>query len=204
MNKVTNGPIEPSIRDTLDAISVLFRPGHVVELRAFGARGLTTKRKFTLSGYYNDFDRLAEDAMSASRMATVSGVYWTLQTIKPALLTRSPNRYVEGPAATTSDADVAWYSWLPVDVDPVRPSGVSATDAEKQKAMEVMELVVAFFSESRESLECAPTPAMVIIFWCQYNWVSKTRPSLRVSWQHWTGISQRMKRKIGPGELQPV
>jgi len=55
--------------------------------------------------------------------------------------------YVEGPIATTSDADVAWYSWLPIDADPVRPSGVSATDAEKKKSLEVMESVAAFFSE---------------------------------------------------------
>src|ERR1700730_10721817 len=105
MNKVTNEPVEPSIKDCIDAIRVLFKPGHVVEIRAFGTRGLTTKKKFTLSGYYDNFDRLAEDAIRATRTPGVSGVFWTLQPIKPALLGRSSTRYIEGPAATTSDAD---------------------------------------------------------------------------------------------------
>jgi hypothetical protein len=154
MNNVTMH-VEPSIKDCIDAIRVLFKPGRVVELRAFGARGLTTKKKFTLSGYYDNFDRLAEDAIRATRTAGVYGVFWTLQTIKSGLLARSANRYIEGPAATTSDADVAWYSWLPIDCDPVRPSGVSATDAEKEKALEVMERVGSFFREQGVTPVCA-------------------------------------------------
>jgi hypothetical protein len=152
---VADKPIEASIQDCMDAILVLFKPGQVVELRAFGVRGLTAKKKFTLSGYYDNFDRLAEDAIRATSTPGVSGVFWTLQTIKPALLMRSANRYVEGPAATTCDADVAWYSWLPVDFDPVRPSGVSATDAEKIKALEVMERVAAFFADQGVTTVCA-------------------------------------------------
>jgi hypothetical protein len=143
------------LEDARAAIRLLFRPHQVIELRAFGLRGVKVKKRFTLSGYYDDHDRMAEDVIKMSNTSGVTGVFWTLQTIKPALLARSANRYIEGPAATTSDADVAWYSWLPIDCDPMRPSGVSATDTEKAKALEVMEHVAALFREQGVTTVCA-------------------------------------------------
>ena len=144
-----------SLEDANAAIRLLFRPGQVVELRAFGVRGVKVKKRFTLSGFYVDHGRMAEDVVRMSTTPGISGVFWTLQTIKPALLARSPNRYIEGPAATTADVDAAWFSWLPIDADPVRPSGVSATDEEKEKAREVIERVAAFFCEQGVTAVCA-------------------------------------------------
>src|ERR1035437_5467631 len=137
----------PSFQDAVNAIRLLFQPGQVVELRGFGIRGATVKKKFTLSGYYDDHDHLAEDAIKISRTPGVYGVFWTIQQIDPALLALSPNRYRERPEATTSDADVTDYGWLPVDIDPVRPAGISATNAEKLAAFEVMERVASFFTD---------------------------------------------------------
>ena len=108
----------PSLEDTRTAIRLLFRPNQVVEVRAFGVRGVKAKKRFTFSGHDSDHDRMAEDAIKMSNMPGIYGVFWTLQTIKPALLARSANRYVEGPATTTSDLDVAWYSWLPCRLRP--------------------------------------------------------------------------------------
>jgi hypothetical protein len=137
----------PSIQDAQDAIRVLFKPGQVVELRAFGTRGKKVKKKFILSGYYNDHDRMAEDVIRMSNTPGVSGVFWSIQKIDSALLARSPNRFIEGPEATTSDVDVKDYVWLPIDIDPVRAAGISSTDAEKQAAREVLEKVVSFFKD---------------------------------------------------------
>jgi hypothetical protein len=47
--------------------------------------------------------------------------------------------------ATTSDADIIRRRWFPVDIDPVRPSGVSSTDEEHQatlaRAVEISEFL---------------------------------------------------------------
>ena len=121
---------EPSIQDAIDAIRVLFtshdselnilqakaailypslaqKAGQVVELRFFGTRGLTSPKKFVLRGYYDNFDRLAEDVIRASRMSGVEGVYWTLQEIDPALLPRSPNQFREASKPATADENVS-------------------------------------------------------------------------------------------------
>jgi hypothetical protein len=60
----------------------------------------------------------------------------TLNEVNPALLARATNRvrkvYKE---PTTSDTDILRRRWLPLDFDPVRPSGVSSTDEEKRVAL---------------------------------------------------------------------
>src|SRR5580704_7741811 len=147
VNLAVREPDEPSLADVRAAIKLLFKPGAVVEVRAFGSRGETTKKKFTLSGYYDDFETMAKDIVKISERLAISGVFWTVQVIKPELLARSRNRFVEGPEATTADVDALSYQFLPVDIDPTRASNISASDAEKQKARDVMERIVSFFRE---------------------------------------------------------
>jgi hypothetical protein len=134
-DSVTSLPDEAgeNIGEIRRAVEVLFEPGVVAELRAF-------KEGKTTSGYFDDFEKLAEQAAKLDGRGFA--VYATLNPVEPALLARATNRvrpvYRE---PTTSDADVACRRWLPVDFDPVRPAGVSATDREKgearQRAMEV-------------------------------------------------------------------
>ena len=52
------------------------------------------------------------------------------------LLARACNRVIDWPKAATSDKDITRRVWLPVDFDPARPSGVSATDDELRVARE--------------------------------------------------------------------
>jgi hypothetical protein len=137
----------PSLADATAAIKTLFRPDQVIELRGLGSNGATSIKRFTLSGYYSDHDKMAADIVAMSNTPGVSGVYWTLQKISTALLARSANHYRRGPEATTADADVIEYMWLPIDADPVRPAGISSTDAEKAAAFEVMHRVSVFFQD---------------------------------------------------------
>ena len=58
--------------------------------------------------------------------------YFTMQPANPALLARSAYKF--GKCQATADADIIAYHLFAVDVDPVRPSGISATDAEKKEA----------------------------------------------------------------------
>ena len=108
------------------AVEVLFELGAVVEVRAF-------KGRETVSGYYDDHVSLANEAGKVEDWGY--SVYVTLNEVVPALLARTSNRvrkvYKE---PTTSDNDIVRRRWFPLDFDPVRPSGVSATDDEKKAA----------------------------------------------------------------------
>lgn len=108
------------------AIATLFGPGEVVELRAF-------KDRTTASGYFDDFEKLAERAAELEMRGFA--VYVTLNPAKPALLARAQNKIKLHPKATTSDADIMCRRWLPVDFDPVRPADVSSTAEEKRAAL---------------------------------------------------------------------
>jgi hypothetical protein len=61
--------------------------------------------------------------------------YFTMQAVKPALLARSDNEFTRCQA--TTDHDILGYHLFAVDVDPVRPSGISATNEEKTEAEKV-------------------------------------------------------------------
>jgi len=119
--------------EILHTIEILFGPSAVVVLRAF-------KGRETVSGYYDDHALLAHEAGRLENRGY--SVYVTLNEVDPALLARASNRarkvYKE---PTTSDNNIVRRRWLALDFDPVRPSGVSATDAEKkaarQRAIEV-------------------------------------------------------------------
>jgi hypothetical protein len=62
-------------------------------------------------------------------------VYVTLNRIQPALLARAHNRLIDHATVTTSDAEIVRRRWLLFDVDPVRPTGISATEAEHEAAL---------------------------------------------------------------------
>src|SRR5215211_2796812 len=144
-SSVEEGLLEGADKATFDSpdtglvrsVEVLFQPGTVVELRACRGRE-------TVSGYYDDHPALAREARKLDERDYA--VYVTLNEVDPALLARASKRtrkvYRE---PTTSDRDIVRRRWLPLDFDPVRPSGVSATDAEKKaarrRALEVREFL---------------------------------------------------------------
>ena len=70
--------------------------------------------------------------------SSVHGIYVTLNEVNPALLSRRANRIkmrLGKKDSTTSDADILRRRWLPIDIDPLRPSGVSSTDEEHGLAL---------------------------------------------------------------------
>ncbi|WAI02229.1 hypothetical protein [Methanogenium organophilum] len=62
------------------ALSLLFPSGSVVELRALGDGGVK-------SGYFTDFEMLADRARTLDAFSDVTGVYVTLNAVDPALYT---------------------------------------------------------------------------------------------------------------------
>ncbi|WP_067051944.1 hypothetical protein [Methanofollis ethanolicus] len=124
------------------ALAALF-PGGVVEVRALGDYA-------THSGYFDDFARLAAAAEALDADPEVRGIYVTLNEVDPALLARRANRVkmrLSRSDATTADADIVRRRWLPIDLDPVRPSGVSSTDAEHAAALAKADEIALWLSE---------------------------------------------------------
>src|ERR1700730_9028927 len=132
--------VKPSLAEAQKAAKILFTSGQVVELRALGGR-------YTVSGYYDDHDKLVMDTIRLAQNTQFHGIYWTLQTPNPALLARSPNQFHDRVRETTSDADVKSFRWLLIDLDPDRPAKISATDDEKKAAYDVAALVIKYLRE---------------------------------------------------------
>jgi P4 family phage/plasmid primase-like protien len=118
-----------AISSITSALAILAEPGQVVELRIPGING-----KRTDSGYFDDFEALARAALASTGRA--DGIYVTLNPINPALLARSSNHVTEYAKNSTGDKDILRRRWLFVDFDPVRPSGISSSDAEHEAAIE--------------------------------------------------------------------
>ena len=111
----------------------------VVEVRAL-ADGATH------SGYFDDYEALARAVAALDADPAVAGIYVTLNTVNPGLLARRANRIkvrLRGNDATTADADIIRRRWFPVDIDPIRPGGVSSTDEEHAAALAAAERIAA-------------------------------------------------------------
>ncbi|MCK8517391.1 hypothetical protein [Methanoculleus sp. 7T] len=125
------------------AVELLAPDGGVVEVRAL-ADGATH------SGYFDDYAALTRAVEALDADPAVAGIYVTLNAVNPALLARRSNRIkmrLGRKDATTADADILRRRWLPVDIDPVRPSGVSSTDAEHDAALDAAERIAAYLAE---------------------------------------------------------
>jgi hypothetical protein len=88
---------------------------------------------------------LAEDALGIEGEAT--GVYVTVNPCNPALFARSMNRLTDYSKNTTTDSDIIKRNWLPVDLDPVRPTGISSTDLEHHTALARAETIRKYLSK---------------------------------------------------------
>ncbi len=119
----------------------------VFEIRAFaGGR--------THSGYFDNIDIATEVAFRLTSRPDCSAVYVTLNPCNPALLARSCNRVRQcGPKdPTTADNDIARLCHLLIDIDPLRPSGISSS-------MEEHAAAIQFASALREDLSSIGFPA---------------------------------------------
>lgn len=114
--------------------TIFVHPGEIVEVRSINGKSVT-------AGYFDNHEAFCKAVRAIDRMG--GNVYFTLQVIDPRLIARANNRTKPG-IATTSDKDVLFYRWLPVDTDPVRPSGISSSDPELEEARLIMEEVVVW------------------------------------------------------------
>src|SRR5215471_15929024 len=123
---------EPLARQVADWLQLFVTEGQVVEIRALNV-ATSNGAKVTYSGFYSwdKLDKMAEAALYLTPEA--EGVYFTLNPLDDSLLARRYNK-VEPARDTAADVDVIKRRWLLVDADPVRKSGISASDQEKRLA----------------------------------------------------------------------
>lgn len=124
------------------------KPGEVAEIRIPHAEGILDGKyvRGTVSGYFDTFEEFCE-SLKKTETLRHDGIYFTLHVIDPRLLARAFNRLRIG-GLTTSDSNVIAYRWLPIDVDPVRPSGISSSDSELQEALTLRDTVSEWIIEN--------------------------------------------------------
>jgi len=112
----------------------MFIESDIVEIRAPKAGKY---KKDTISGYFRVSDGQEIVRALQELSGTCDGVYVTLNPCKDALLARANNRLDYKASITTADHDILQRVHLLVDIDPVRPAGISASDEEIAKAREI-------------------------------------------------------------------
>lgn len=109
-------------------LSLLHAPEDIVEIRSIEPKPI-------ISGYFRANSPAIQSELSRYPNRTF---YQTLNRIKKGCYSREQHeRLVERPNVTTSDNDIVGYQWILVDADPVRPSGISSSKAEKEAARKV-------------------------------------------------------------------
>ena len=121
------------------AISVLFKPGQLVEVRGKKIGGGIASK------YYTDHEHMAEVIAKADASEKYEALWVTLQRVKPGT---DATRNADKP--TTGRDDIEAYEWLVIDVD--RPKGDpnkkwNATDDELARLREMAIKVVSFLAE---------------------------------------------------------
>lgn len=118
-----------------EALSILKAPGELFEIRIL-------KGKNIISGYFTDLSTLEK----AFKTVDIRGanVFYTLNTIKEECYAREQHDCFRVSKTTTSDKDIDYYSWLLVDLDPVRATGISSSKEELKAAYDLSKIIVEY------------------------------------------------------------
>lgn len=111
----------------------MFEPGQTFEVRALSGSK-------TSSGFFRDSNKAAEYIERIDNSGKYAGIYVTINSVNPDLYYRRMDRIdaVWGKGELTGNDDIIKRRWLLVDIDPDRPSGISASDAQKQLATDMI------------------------------------------------------------------
>jgi putative DNA primase/helicase len=112
-------------------LAIVVEPGQVFEVRILDPRRARGHSPRVILGYFDD-PALVPGALAALRLEGAKGIYLTMNPVKPVLLARSHNKFVESKGGDCAgDKDILSRQWLLIDVDPKRPARISASDDEK-------------------------------------------------------------------------
>ena len=119
--------------------SVFVGDGNFVEVRILG--------KFQYSGYFKSLENLLREVRPYVEMDNEQ-VYFTLNAINPDCYGRQQcERFVKSPKTTTTDTDIVRRKTVLIDFDPIRATGVNASDVEFELAHKKAQVVFAYLRE---------------------------------------------------------
>lgn len=121
-----------------DALSILKPNGQLFEVRIL-------KGKTIISGYFTNVDVL-EKAFSTVDLHGAN-IFYTLNEIDPDCYARNQKDRFLQEKTTTSDSDIISFQWLLVDLDPVRKTGISSTNAELTRAYNKAQTIVEYLRD---------------------------------------------------------
>jgi hypothetical protein len=101
-------------------------------------------RTKVVRGYFDDFDAAVHAVEQYD--GRVPGIYVNLNPIRRELLARAANRLEPYANTSVTDDDIVRRTWLPIDVDPIRASGISSSDAEHQAALDKAHVIKAWLT----------------------------------------------------------
>ncbi|WP_319580769.1 hypothetical protein [uncultured Methanospirillum sp.] len=133
---------DENLTEVLSSLHLIAVPDGVIEVRIMRDDGIC-------SGYFSDLEKAAAEIIRYDADPKVSGIYVTLNVVDPALLARRANRIkfrLGKKDASTADADIIRRQWLPIDIDPARPSGVSSSESEHADALCRADSITEFLS----------------------------------------------------------
>ncbi|MCG2770914.1 MAG: hypothetical protein L6277_02345, partial [Desulfobacterales bacterium] len=121
-------------------LAFLHPDGKVFEVCVIGPKvpkntaweGFANGKKAIVAGWFRDHDK----AETLASQVQAAGVYVTLNPCLPALLSRANERLVAG-VGRTKDTEIQHIRNLLIDLDPIRPEGISSTDAEHEAALDM-------------------------------------------------------------------
>ncbi|MCK5016894.1 MAG: hypothetical protein KAS32_07460, partial [Candidatus Peribacteraceae bacterium] len=118
-----------------------FDPGEVIEIRLKSRGGWH-------SGYYDyeHFEQMAADVEKYDELRETTAIYYTLNPVQNILLARCMN-HIQRAKETTTDAQIKYRKYLPFDIDPERPAGVSSTNEQHEKSIEKGNRVAKWLKE---------------------------------------------------------
>ena len=135
MSILSNGNTPINAAESMQAaLAALFQQGDVIEIRALGVP--MGRMKGTTAGYFDNSHDAVRAVWELSNRGA-EGIYVCVNPVKPGCLARAENKLKDGLKPTTGDKDIDHRRWLFIDLDPDRPSGICATDAEKESAKAV-------------------------------------------------------------------
>jgi hypothetical protein len=118
-------------------LSIFLPAGQVTELRLLDAEVNGDRWAGTYTGYFDN----AHDVLTAlDTVRSAKGIYFVPNVVNPALIARASNRIRRG-GDSTKDHDIIRRRLLLIDCDPVKPDGISATDAEHKAALQRVQAI---------------------------------------------------------------
>lgn len=97
------------------------------------------------SGYFNQKEALLHAALKED--STAKGIFITINPLIEQSTSQPLNQPVRRASQASKDKDVLRRQWLPIDIDPERPSNTSSTDVEKKRAYELALTISKYLEE---------------------------------------------------------